>query len=76
MMHLCFICTFTSHAILPDYPSDAICLMATNCNRILVRRLVSIAIPLAFASVMGQHNKIRGVTFRAAFVYGRSERDS
>jgi len=36
--HLCFICTSTSGAILPDCPSAAICHTATTRNRILLGR--------------------------------------
>ena len=36
--HLCFIGTSMSDAILSDWPSAAICHIATKCNRVLVGR--------------------------------------
>jgi len=43
--------------------------METKWNGIAVGRFTSTAIPPISASdIAGQHNKIRGVTFRAAFI--------
>jgi len=62
---LCFICSSMSYC-----PSAAICHMATPCNGILMGRFSApTAKPSILASgVAGQHNKIAGFTFGAAFV--------
>ena len=58
-----------SDAILLDCPSAVICRTATEFNGILAGRFNLYCISTTFASdVVGQHNKIGGITFGAALV--------
>ena len=67
MLHLCSMHASMSDAILSDRPSAAMCGRATKYNGILVEGSTSTTIPPASTSdVMGQHNKIGGITFEAA----------
>jgi len=59
-----------SSTILPDCPSAAICCTATKCNGILVGNFNHYATPQPSASdVMGQFNKIGGITSGAAIIH-------
>ena len=65
----CFIHTAMSDAILSDCPSAAICHTATTCNGILVGRFSLCCHPSTSAyDLVGRHNKLGGITFRAAFI--------
>jgi hypothetical protein len=67
--HLCFMLTTKSNDILPDCPSAAICRMATKLTNYWLEGSTSTAIPPASASdVVGQNNKIGGITFGAPFI--------
>jgi len=66
---LCFIQTSVSEAILSDCPSAAICHAARRWNGISVEYSTFTTIPPTSTSfVVGQHNNIGGITFRAAFI--------
>jgi len=63
-----------SDTILTDGPSADNCHMASTCNGILVERVSLYCI----SDMLGQHNKIGGITFRAALIYicnSRGEND-
>ena len=61
MTHLCFV----SDAILSDRPSAVICQKATYWWD---GSTTTVTIPTSSFDVVGQHNKIVGITFRAALV--------
>lgn len=66
MTHLCFICTSTSNTNLSNCYSVAICHTATEGRQ---QGLTSTAEPPASTSgVVGQHNKIEDITFRAVLI--------
>uniref|UniRef100_A0A8C2TLL4 Uncharacterized protein n=1 Tax=Coturnix japonica TaxID=93934 RepID=A0A8C2TLL4_COTJA len=66
---LCFILTSTSDTILSGCPSAAICHTATTCNGIVVGRFSLCWHQSTSASdLVGHHNKLGGITFRAAFI--------
>ena len=69
MTHLFFIHTSMSDAVLSDCPSADICHTQENIMEYWWESSTSPAIPPTSASgIMGQHNKIGGITFGAAFV--------
>jgi len=62
-----------SDSILSDCPSAAICHTATNLTGYWQEGSTSALIaPTSTADVMGQQNKIGGITFETALVYGDS----
>ena len=71
--HFCFMCTSMSETILLGCSSAAICHMATTSDRVLVECSASTAIlPTSTSDGVSQNNKMRGITFRAAFVIRKS----
>ena len=70
--HLCFTCLSMSATILSDCPSAAICHIAATCNGILVARFNLYCCwcisPTSVSHVIGQQNKIEGITFGAALI--------
>ena len=72
--HLCFLCISMSDAILSDCPSAATFCTATKGKGIQWEGSTSTATPPTSASHdMDQHNKIGGITFRAAFLSSGSQ---
>lgn len=69
MTHLCFISTSMSDSVVSACTYAAIYHTAAKCNGILVEGSTSTAIPATSTSdVVGQYNKIEGITFRADFI--------
>ena len=65
-----------SDTILSDCPSAAVCHPATNVAECWGDDLTSIAIPPPSTSdVVGKHNKIGGITVRAALIFHCSYKD-
>ena len=67
--YLCFTYTPMSDAILSDFPSAASCHMATNTEYWREGSTSIVTPPTSTSDVMGQHNKLGGITFRATFVF-------
>jgi hypothetical protein len=66
MIHLCFIYTSMTDAILPDFSSAAVHYTAIQLTNYWWKGSTSTAIPPASTSnIIGQHNKIGGITFGA-----------
>ena len=57
-----------SDAILSDSPSAAICHTATKHNGILSGSASTVIPPTSTPDIVGQYNKIGGITFGAALV--------
>ena len=69
-MHLCFICTFMSDAVLSDCPLLPSVAQQQNVTEYQQEGSPCAAVPPTSASdVVGQHNKIGGVTFVTDPVY-------
>jgi len=67
MPHLCFICTYISDFV--RMPPAVICHTATKCNRIFVGRFNLFCLTTSLCLwCCGQHNKIEGITFKAALI--------
>ena len=69
MTHLFFIHTSVSDVVLSDYPSADICHTQESIMEYWLESSTSPAIPPTSASgIMGQHNKIGGIIFRAPLI--------